>query len=79
MLSQIGCIILPNETLEKLYRGGIPNEKERAMVARVPAVTKQLLSGIPRLEAVWLSSGIRTSPIGSIRPNSTPSTSAGRS
>lgn len=52
MLSQIGCIILPNETLEKLYRGGIPNEKERAMVARVPAVTEQLLSGIPRLEAV---------------------------
>ena len=52
MLSQIGCIILPNETLEKLYQGGVPNEKERAMVERLPAVTEQLLSGIPRLEAV---------------------------
>lgn len=52
MLSQISCIILPNDTLEKLYQGGIPNEKERVMVARLPAVTEQLLSGIPRLEAV---------------------------
>jgi response regulator RpfG family c-di-GMP phosphodiesterase len=52
MLSQIGCIILPNETLEKLYQGGVPNEKERAMVERLPAVTEQLLGHIPRLEAV---------------------------
>lgn len=52
MLSQIGCIILPNETLEKLYRGGLLNEKERVMAGRLPTVTEQLLSGIPRLEAV---------------------------
>lgn len=52
MLSQIGYIILPNETLEKLYQGGIPTEKERAMLERLPAVTEQLLGGIPRLEAV---------------------------
>jgi response regulator RpfG family c-di-GMP phosphodiesterase len=52
MLSQIGCIILPNDTLEKLYQGGIPSEKERVMVARLPAVTEQLLGGIPRLETV---------------------------
>lgn len=52
MLSQIGCIILPNETLEKLYQGGIPSEKERAMVARLPAVAEQLLGDIPRLETV---------------------------
>ncbi len=52
MLSQTGCIILPNETLEKFYRGGILTEKERVMVNRLPAVTEQLLSGIPRLEAV---------------------------
>lgn len=52
MLSQIGYIILPNETLEKLYQGGIPTEKERAMLERLPAVTEQLLGGIPRLEGV---------------------------
>lgn len=52
MLSQIGCIILPSETLEKLYRGEILTEKERVMVNRLPAVTEQLLSGFPRLEAV---------------------------
>ncbi|HRY14336.1 MAG TPA: response regulator, partial [Candidatus Competibacteraceae bacterium] len=52
MLSQIGCIILPDETLEKLYQGGVPGEKERAMLERVPTVTEQLLGNIPRLEAV---------------------------
>ena len=52
MLSQIGCIILPNDTLEKLYKGGVPSEKERAMVERLPAVTEQLLGSIPRLEPV---------------------------
>lgn len=52
MLSQIGCIILPNDTLEKLYQGGTPSAKEQAMVQRLPAVTEQLLGNIPRLETV---------------------------
>lgn len=62
MLSQIGCIILPNETLEKLYQSGIPNDKERAMVERVPVVTQQLLSSIPRLEAVRAILGNQDKP-----------------
>lgn len=52
MLSQIGCIILPDETLEKLYRGSLPNDRERTMMERIPAVTEQLLGNIPRLETV---------------------------
>lgn len=62
MLSQIGCIILPDETLEKLYQGGVPNEKERAMVERAPAVTEQLLGSIPRLEPVLAILGSRDKP-----------------
>ncbi|HRD66349.1 MAG TPA: response regulator [Candidatus Competibacter sp.] len=52
MLSQLGCIVVPDGTLEKLYRGELPNEKERAMAERIPVVTGQLLGSIPRLEPV---------------------------
>lgn len=62
MLSQIGGIILPNETLEKLYQGGVPNEKERAMIERLPAVTEQLLGNIPRLEPVLAILGHQDKP-----------------
>lgn len=62
MLSQIGCIILSNETLEKLYRGEAPNEKEQATVERVPDITKQLLDGIPRLDAVLTILGNQEKP-----------------
>lgn len=62
MLSQIGCIILPDETLEKVYQGGVPGEKERAMLDRVPAVTEQLLGNIPRLEPVLSILGNRDKP-----------------
>lgn len=62
MLSQIGCIVLPDETLEKVYQGGVPGEKERAMLERVPAVTEQLLGNIPRLEPVLAILGSQDKP-----------------
>lgn len=52
MVSQLGCITLPQETVEKVYYGRDVTEAEQQMVARVPAVTEQLLANIPRLEAV---------------------------
>ncbi|MCC6134911.1 MAG: response regulator [Candidatus Contendobacter sp.] len=52
MLSQLSCITLPPDTLDKLYQGGILSEKEQVMVERLPAMTFQLLGGIPRLEEV---------------------------
>jgi response regulator RpfG family c-di-GMP phosphodiesterase len=52
MLSQIGCVILPPSTLEKLYHGGQLSVEERAMTARMPAVAEQVLGHIPRLEPV---------------------------
>ncbi len=52
MLSQLSCITLPPDTLDKLYQGGVLNETEQVMVERLPAMTFQLLGGIPRLEEV---------------------------
>src|SRR6185503_19614862 len=52
MLSQLGCIVLPAEVAEKLYYGQPLSPQEDAMVARLPAVTAQLLGNIPRLEVV---------------------------
>jgi response regulator RpfG family c-di-GMP phosphodiesterase len=52
MLSQIGCVILPPATLEKLYHGGELGAEERAMAERMPAVIEQVLGHIPRLEPV---------------------------
>ncbi|HVU01436.1 MAG TPA: HD domain-containing phosphohydrolase [Polyangiaceae bacterium] len=52
MVSQLGCIALPAETVERLYHGQPLSPEEREMVARVPALTEQLLAHIPRLEVV---------------------------
>lgn len=52
MLSQLGCITLPPETVEKLYYGRALTPEEQKMVARMPTVSEQLLGNIPRLEVV---------------------------
>ncbi|MEW5847941.1 MAG: HD domain-containing phosphohydrolase [Myxococcota bacterium] len=52
MLSQVGCVTLPSETVDRLYLGQPLNNEERAMVARLPAVAEQLIGSIPRLEKV---------------------------
>jgi response regulator RpfG family c-di-GMP phosphodiesterase len=52
MLSPIGTVTLPPETVEKLYEGKPLSPTEQTMVKRLPAVTEQLLANIPRLEPV---------------------------
>jgi response regulator RpfG family c-di-GMP phosphodiesterase len=52
MLSQIGCITLPDETAERLYLGKPLTPEEAAIVDRLPAVAVRLLRGIPRIEPV---------------------------
>jgi response regulator RpfG family c-di-GMP phosphodiesterase len=52
MLSQLGHITLPHETAERLYFGQPLSADEQKLVEKLPAVTEQLLSGIPRLELV---------------------------
>ena len=52
MLSQVGCVILPPETLGKYLLGDPLNEDEEAMVRRMPLIVEQVLGNIPRLEPV---------------------------
>jgi response regulator RpfG family c-di-GMP phosphodiesterase len=52
MFSQIGCITLPHETAAKLHFGQQLTPEEELMVAKLPAVTEQLLGNLPRLEVV---------------------------
>ena len=52
MLSQLACLTLPDETVEKMHHGEDLSEAELAMIARLPAVNEQLLGNIPRLEDV---------------------------
>jgi len=52
MLSQIGHVVLPPQTLDKVYHGDPLREDEHAMVQRMPALVEELLGNIPRLEPV---------------------------
>lgn len=52
MLSQIGCVTLPEETLEKVCRGRPLSAEEARMYAAHPRVGAELIAHIPRLEAV---------------------------
>jgi response regulator RpfG family c-di-GMP phosphodiesterase len=52
MLSQVGLVTLPPETVAKLYCGRILNDDERRAVDELPAVVERLLGAIPRLEPV---------------------------
>ena len=52
MLSHIGCITLPKETLAKLSNGEEISQEERAAYQRHPQVGFELISKIPRLGGV---------------------------
>jgi CheY-like chemotaxis protein len=64
LLSPLGSIALPTETAERHYSGQPLSLAEKEMVARVPALTDQLLASIPRLEIVraMLSTAENSSP-----------------
>lgn len=50
MLAQLGAISLPGPVLDKLDRGAPLSPDERAMTARLPSVSAQLIASIPRME-----------------------------
>jgi response regulator RpfG family c-di-GMP phosphodiesterase len=52
MLSQIGYLSLPDELVEKIYRGEPLSPEESVLAGGVPAVVNSLLENIPRLEPV---------------------------
>jgi response regulator RpfG family c-di-GMP phosphodiesterase len=52
MLSQVGCVAVPEAALKKAFRGDALSPVEALAVERHPQVGHRLLAGIPRLEEV---------------------------
>jgi response regulator RpfG family c-di-GMP phosphodiesterase len=52
MLSQVGCVSLPEQMLVRAYRGGNLSHDEKKMLQSLPEVGKRLVARIPRLENV---------------------------
>jgi len=52
LLSQIGCVSIPQPVLHKLHSGETLSGPEMDMLARVPKIGADLLSNVPRLESV---------------------------
>lgn len=51
-MQALGYVALTRETLEKLYAGHVLGDDEQRQVARMPAMTEQILAHIPRLEQI---------------------------
>jgi hypothetical protein len=52
MMSQLGCVTLPPETIEAVYKGEKLSPDEQAQYDAHPSVAYDLLSKIPRLEPI---------------------------
>jgi response regulator RpfG family c-di-GMP phosphodiesterase len=52
MLSQIGCVSLPEDALARLYAGQSLAEEAQSVYQSHPRIAGKLLAGIPRLEGV---------------------------
>ena len=52
MLSQIGCVVLPKETMNKVYLGKELDDEEARLFDKHPAIASDLLSHIPRMQHV---------------------------
>ena len=52
MLSQIGCVTLPPEVLQKLQKGISLSEEEKNMFSAYPEVGGNFIRSIPRLEGI---------------------------
>ena len=50
--SQIGCVALPDDTLNKIYTGLLLSYDEQEMFTSHPLIGYKLLADIPRLEAI---------------------------
>jgi response regulator RpfG family c-di-GMP phosphodiesterase len=52
MLSQIGCVTVPPDTLDRIYHGHLLRPEEVQMLEAHPRVGHDLVANIPRLEGV---------------------------
>jgi len=52
MLSQVGFVTIPGETLEKFFAGEVLTDVEKTMMNSYPEIGRKLIVNIPRLETV---------------------------
>jgi response regulator RpfG family c-di-GMP phosphodiesterase len=52
MLSQIGCVSLPEETLKSMYSGDELSAEELEQLSNHPDLGRELISNIPRLDSI---------------------------
>lgn len=52
MLSQIGCVILPEIVLDKVYRGDVLTAEETQLYKQHPFIGADLIAAIPRMKPV---------------------------
>ena len=62
MLSQVGCVAVPEETLEKVFHGHPLTRAEAEQYATHPALGREMLENIPRLEPVAEIIGLQDHP-----------------
>lgn len=62
LLSQIGCIAVPNDLFDKLAAGTPLTPEQASMMERHPEIARELLQKIPHLEAVATIVGNQRSP-----------------
>ncbi|MDO9043635.1 MAG: response regulator [Desulfocapsaceae bacterium] len=62
LLSQVGCVTLPREVLEKYHAGILLGAEEMQMCENHPQVAEKLISQIPRLEKVAAIIGMQMPP-----------------
>jgi CheY-like chemotaxis protein len=67
MLSQIGCIAVPSDILEKLYTGGSLTAEEQKTFRSHPSIGQKLLAKIPRLEVIAEIVGHQMTPYSELR------------
>jgi response regulator RpfG family c-di-GMP phosphodiesterase len=67
MLSQIGCIAVPSDILEKIYTGTSLTAEEQKTFASHPSVGQKLLAKIPRLEVIADIIGYQMTPFRELR------------
>jgi CheY-like chemotaxis protein len=63
LVSQIGCVILPKDTLSKLEAGEPLTEEEQSLYESHPHVAARMLQAVPRLEDVAEIVGSQNSPL----------------
>jgi len=63
MLSQLGCVTLPPETVDAIYRGDTLTPSEQSQYDEHPTVASGLISKIPRLEPIAWMIGHQNQPV----------------